>query len=89
MVISKYYAVLFSCLLFSEVVFCQRGSIVVKVTGNENIKGKVRIGLYNKKENFIDYDKVFARAVVDPTNKGVEYTFDKIPKGGIRYCFMA
>jgi len=61
--------------------FEQTSNIVVKVTGIENDKGVIQIGLYNSEESFPNYDKNFKGAFTKANKEGVSYTFKNIPAG--------
>ncbi len=73
------YTLLFNLLV--NLAFSQTGSITVKIEGISSTKGKVEIGLYNKKENFTIYSKNFKGASITPSNNGITYTFENLPVG--------
>ena len=68
-------------LLFTNFSFSQTTSITVKIDGIINTKGKIEIGLYNKKENFTIYTKNFKGVSITPSELGVTYTFKDVPIG--------
>ena len=68
-------------LVFATPIFAQTGTIVVNVSGIENNKGVVQIGLYNSAENFPNYEKNFKGAFPKANKSGVSYTFKNVPAG--------
>lgn len=63
-------------------IFAQTGTIVVKVSGIENNKGVIRIGLYNSKTSFPIYKKaMFENSFKQANKSGITYTFENIPAG--------
>jgi len=62
-------------------IFAQTGDIVVKVTGIENDKGLIQIGLYNSEASFPVYEKVYKGVFPKANKSGVSYTFTNIPAG--------
>ena len=75
--------IIFSILLlvFVAPVFAQTGTIHVNVSGIENNKGLLQIGLYNSEANFPIYSKVFKGIFPKATKSGISYTFKNIPTG--------
>ena len=69
------------CMCFTNLCFSQTGTITVKINGITNTKGKIEIGLYNKKEGFAIYTENFKGASIIPSKSGVSYTFNNIPVG--------
>ena len=68
-------------LVLGSPIFAQNGDVVVKVTGIENDKGLIQIGLYNSEASFPVYEKVY-KGVFPKANKGgVSYTFKNILEG--------
>jgi uncharacterized protein (DUF2141 family) len=74
-----FFSIIF--LVFATPIFAQTGTIVVKVSGIENNKGVVQIGLYNSEESFPVYEKTFKGAAVKADKSGVSHTFTNIPAG--------
>ena len=68
-------------MVFATPIFAQTGTIVVKVSGINNNKGVVQIGLYNSETGFPDYDKNFKGISVKADKSGISYTFTDIPEG--------
>ena len=69
-------------MVFATPIFAQTGTIVVKVSGIENNKGVVRIGLYNSKASFPIYSKaMFENSFKQANKSGITYTFKNIPVG--------
>jgi uncharacterized protein (DUF2141 family) len=68
-------------LVFATPIFAQTGTIVVNVSGIENNKGVIQIGLYNNEESFLDYEKNFKGVFPKADKSGVSYTFTNIPTG--------
>jgi len=68
-------------MVFVSPIFSQTGTIVVKVSGIENNKGVIQIGLYNSETSFPDYDKNFKGVSSKADKSGVSYTFTNIPTG--------
>ena len=71
----------FMFLVFATPIFSQTGTIVVKVSGIENNKGIVRIGIYNSESTFPVYGKQFKGAEINAKTAGLSYTFTNIPVG--------
>jgi len=65
--------------LFSVSGFSQTGTITVNIDGINSTKGKIEIGLYDKKENFMVHS--FKGVSLSPSKSGVTYTFDNVPSG--------
>lgn len=61
--------------------FAQTGDIVVNVSGVENGRGKIKIGLYNSDDGFPAHDREFTGADLNPSKTGGSYTFTNIPEG--------
>ncbi|OQY05311.1 MAG: hypothetical protein B6I20_01445 [Bacteroidetes bacterium 4572_117] len=57
-------------LVFVIPIFAQTGTIVVNVSGIENDKGVVQIGLYNREESFPNYNMNF-KGAFPKANKNV------------------
>jgi uncharacterized protein (DUF2141 family) len=55
-------------------------SVIVKVTGIEEMKGEISIGLFSDEENYPNGD-VFAGTFVKADNETITYTFENIPEG--------
>ena len=68
-------------LVFVIPIFAQTGTIVVNVSGIENDKGVVQIGLYNREESFPNYNMNFKGAFPKANKNVVSYTFKNIPAG--------
>ena len=62
-------------------IFAQTGAVVVNVTGIENNKGIIQIGLYNSEASFPVYEKNFKGVFPKAKTSGVSYTFTNIPAG--------
>ncbi len=68
-------------LVLATPIFAQTGTIVVNVTGIENDKGVVQIGLYNSEESFPNYEENTKGVALKASKSGVNYTFKDIPEG--------
>ena len=68
-------------LVLGSPIFAQNGDVVVKVTGIENDKGLIQIGLYNSEASFPVYEKVYKGVFPKANKAGVSYTFKNIPAG--------
>jgi uncharacterized protein (DUF2141 family) len=68
-------------LVFATPFLAQTGTIVVNVSGIENNKGIIRIGLYNNESTFPTYGEQFKGAEPNANTTGVSYTFTNIPAG--------
>ncbi len=68
-------------LVLATPIFAQTGTIVVNISGIENNKGVVQIGLYNSEESFPVYEKNFKGAFPKANKSGVSYTFENVPAG--------
>ncbi len=55
--------------------------IDVEITNILNKNGDVKIGLYNKAEDFSKIDKVYKEATIKISSKTVKYKFTNIPNG--------
>jgi uncharacterized protein (DUF2141 family) len=54
-------------------------TIAVIIEGVNNSNGKIQIGLYSKKSDFGNYDKVFMGVAVTPVENNTIYTFKDVP----------
>ncbi len=70
-------------LVFTTPIFAQTqtGTIVVNISGIENSKGVIQIGLYNSETSFPEYDKNFKGVATKADKSGVSHTFTNIPAG--------
>lgn len=59
----------------------QTSTITVVIDGIKDIQGKIQIGLYSKKMDFGNYDKVFVGVAATPLINNITYTFKEIPIG--------
>lgn len=73
----------FAILLFASahLVLAQTSTITVTIEGISNTNGKIQIGLYSKKSDFGNYDKVFIGIAITPSRNNCTYTFKDIPSG--------
>jgi len=55
--------------------------INIKITNLSNKNGDVKIGLYNKAQNFSKVDKVYKEATLKISSKTLKYKFTNIPNG--------
>jgi uncharacterized protein (DUF2141 family) len=74
---------IFSILLFAlnYLALAQTSTITVTIEGINNTNGKIQIGLYSKKSDFGNYDKVFIGVAASPLIDKITYTFKDIPEG--------
>jgi len=57
-------------------------TLTIEITGIENNRGQLLVGLYNQQEGFREIDMTFKKGVVTTLyNKSVIYNFEDIPKG--------
>lgn len=68
-------------LVFATPIFAQTGTIVVNISGIENNKGVVQIGLYNSESTFPTYGEHYKGAEPKSNTSGISYTFTNIPTG--------
>ena len=68
-------------LSFQSLIFSQNGNVTVKISGVENNKGLVNVGLYNEGSSFPDYDKTFMNKEVKAVKGEIEFTFKNVPEG--------
>ncbi len=68
-------------MVFATPIFAQTATIKVSISGIENNKGVVEIGLYNSEASFPVFDKVFKGAEVKASTSGVTYVFKNVPVG--------
>jgi uncharacterized protein (DUF2141 family) len=61
--------------------FALAQTITVTIEGIKNTNGKIQIGLYSKKSDFGNYDKVFSGVAITPSKNNCTYTFKDIPAG--------
>ena len=59
----------------------QTSPITVTIEGVNNTKGKIQIGLYSKKSDWGNYDKVLMGVAITPSRNNCAYTFKDIPAG--------
>ena len=73
----------FAILLFASahLVLAQTNTIIVTIEGISNTNGKLQIGLYSKKSDFGNHDKVFRGVAITPSKNNSTYTFTDIPAG--------
>lgn len=72
------------CLFFSLIAqagFTQKGSLTISVSNVQSAKGKIQIGVYNRKDNFPKVGKEYLVALVDAKTPYTSYTFKNIPLG--------
>jgi len=69
-------------IVLASPIFAQTGTVVVKVSGIENNKGVIRIGLYNEKTDFPIYENaIFENSYQQANKTGITYTFENVPVG--------
>ena len=63
-------------------VFTQTENVKITITGIENTKGNIVIGIYDSENTFPDFGKEFQGAKVKPTKaESINYTFKDLPAG--------
>jgi uncharacterized protein (DUF2141 family) len=61
--------------------FSQTGNLTITITGIENTKGAIEIGIYDSENTFPAYGKEFIGATETPNMEFVRITFNNIPEG--------
>lgn len=56
-------------------------TLTLTVTNIKNIKGKIIIGIFNKKESFLEEGKEYKTASIQVSNSTEKYSFRGLPKG--------
>lgn len=77
----KYLIIVFLVVHTHLFVCAQTAKIKVTVTGIENTKGFIYIGLYNTKESFPKIDLRYKGICSDPNTNGTTQTFENISAG--------
>jgi len=68
--------------VFTAPPFAQSGRIEVTITGIQNTKGTIEIGVYDSKSSFPNYGNAIKVARVPPKKKGsLKHTFENLPDG--------
>jgi uncharacterized protein (DUF2141 family) len=68
--------------VFTAPLFAQSGHIEVTITGIQNTKGTIEIGVYDSKSSFPNYGNAVKVARVPPKKKGtLKHTFENLPDG--------
>lgn len=68
-------------LLIITPLYSQTANVTVTITGLENTKGNVEIGLYNSEDDFPIYGREFLGATESPNIDVVTTSFKNIPEG--------
>ena len=55
--------------------------INLQITNIKNNKGQISIGLYDKKDDFLDNEKVYKGVKIKSNNLDAKYSFKNIPNG--------
>ena len=66
---------------FVSMAYAQTGTINVEISGVEDPKGLMSIGLYSKEKGFPDDGKEYKGTEVEVTGQTVVYTFKDVPFG--------
>jgi len=72
---------IFVLVFFFTIISVQCGTVVVRIHGIKEIKGKIIIGLYNKSKGFPVVGKQYKGIVTKITAKTATYTFKNVPDG--------
>jgi len=67
--------------IFVSMAYAQTGSIYVEISGINDPKGVMSIGLYSNEKGFPDTGKEYKGKVVEVTGQTVAYTFKDVPLG--------
>lgn len=77
----KSLLLIFAILVFTSPIIAQNGTVQVSLTGIENDKGYIQIGIYNTESNFPIFGKEFKGEKIKSKKEGVKYTFNDLPEG--------
>ena len=66
---------------FASMAYAQTGTINVEISGIEDPKGLMSIGLYSDEKGFPDDGKEYKGTDVEVTGQTVVYTFKDVPSG--------
>ena len=67
--------------IFVSLAYAQTGTISVEISGINDPKGLMSIGLYSNEKGFPDNGKEFKGKVVEVTGQTVAHTFKDVPLG--------
>jgi len=76
-----YLPLIMSVICFVSMAYAQTGTINVEISGIEDPKGMMSIGLYSDEKGFPDDGKEYKGTDVDVTGQTVVYTFKDVPFG--------
>ena len=78
----KYLPVIASLfMIFSSIAYAQTGTLTVEISGINEIKGLISIGVYSDEKGFPDKGKEFKGIDVEVNSQIIVYTFKDIPFG--------
>ncbi len=78
----KYSLMALIIMVLATPVFTQTENVKITITGIENTKGNIVIGIYDSENTFPDFGKEFQGAKVKPTKaESINYTFKDLPAG--------
>jgi uncharacterized protein (DUF2141 family) len=66
---------------FASISYAKNGTVTVKITGIEKIKGHILIGLFNKAKGYPDIGKEYKGITIKVTKKSISHTFVDVPPG--------
>jgi len=75
------FVIIFIITTFVSMAYAQTGTLRVEISGIDEIKGLVSIGLYLNEAVFPDKGKEYKGADVEITGQTIVYTFEDIPFG--------
>ena len=67
--------------IFVSMAYAQTGTLNVEISGINDIKGLMSIGVYSNEEGFPDKGKEYKGADVEVTGQTIVYTFKDVPFG--------
>lgn len=66
---------------FVSLACAKGGTVTVKITGIEKLKGHILIGLYNKAKGYPDIGKEYKGVTLKVSKKSLTHTFVDVPPG--------
>ncbi len=69
----------FMCFIWS-LSYAQEPELTIRVTNIKEIKGKLVVAIFDKKEAFLEEGKAYKNLVIDVTKPIMQYTIDKVQR---------
>ncbi len=75
------FAVVVFLTFFHSLAIAEEGTVVVEISGINNEKGQVYIGLFNNENGFPDKGNEYQGVLVKVKGGSLQHTFTEVPKG--------